>query len=106
MGAKRRIFVRFGTNLQDSERAVARFSHKTAGKWHRTQLSMRNSDAAAFFGPESSFYRQNWNSFAHFMAVFRKSVGLIRACFFCLYRQEKKVLRQLIQWRCSSSTAI
>ena len=81
MGAKRCIVVRFGTSLQDSERAVARFSHKKARKWHRTQLSMRNSDSAAFFGPENSFYRQNWSSFAHFMAVFRNSVGLIRAFF-------------------------
>ena len=57
--AKRRIFVGVGTDLQDSERRVARFSHKNARNWHRTQLSMRNSDSAAFFGPENSFYRQN-----------------------------------------------
>ena len=99
MGAKRCIFVRFGTSLLDSERAVARFSHKTARKWHRAQSSMRNSDSAAFFGPENSFYRQNWSSFAHFMAVFRNSVGLIRACFFACTGKKKKVLRQLIQWR-------
>ena len=66
------------------------FLHKTARKWHRTQLSMRNSDSAVFFGPENSFYRQDRSSSVHFMAVFRKSVGLICACFFCLYRQEKK----------------
>ena len=72
IGAKRRIFVRFGTNLQDSERAVARFSHKDARKWYRAQLLMRNSDSAAFFGQENSLYRQNRSIFTHFMAVLRK----------------------------------
>ena len=88
--AKRRIFVRFGTKMQVSERVVTRFARESAKERRRTALSMRKSDTAPFFGPENSFYRQNWSIFTHFMAAFRKSVCLIRACFFCLQRQKNK----------------